>query len=181
MSDTSPQPSPQSGEGEAMTPLEIVTGLLGTEAFLVPCHHGTKVPAVTYTQRPFEATLTPAYRALLASGEFNIAAYLGGVSGGLCAVDLDDDDDLATFLALNPKLATTTRSRGSRGGMVWLRVEGAFPRSCKTDQFEWRGDGCLSMIHGRHPKGMDYQIVVEAAPVVLPFEEIKWPEGWNLP
>ena len=172
----------KAGTGSAVgSALEKVTNILGPTAFLVPCHHGTKVPAVTYTQRPFEATMTPAYRALLASGEFNIAAYLGGVSGGLCAVDLDDDEDLAAFLALNPKLVTTTRSRGSRGGMVWLRVEGSFPRSCKTDRFEWRGDGCLSMIHGRHPKGMDYQIVVEAAPVVVRFDEMLWPEGWNLP
>ena len=27
----------------------------------------------------------------------------------------------AAFLAVNPKLAVTTRSRGSRGGMVWVR------------------------------------------------------------
>ena len=55
--------------------------------FLVPCIRGTKVPAVTYTQRPFEATQTPAYRYALASGEFNIAVYLGQMSGGLCALD----------------------------------------------------------------------------------------------
>ena len=114
---------------------------------------GTKMPAVTYTQRPFEATQTPAYRFALASGEFNIAVYLGQMSGGLCALDFDRDEDLAAFLAVNPALATTTRSRGSRGGMVWLRVTGEFPASCTTKHFEWRANGRLSTIFGRHPKG----------------------------
>lgn len=45
---------------------------------------GTKMPAVTYTQRPFEATQTPAYRFALASGEFNVAVYLGQCLAG-CA------------------------------------------------------------------------------------------------
>jgi len=99
------------------TALEQVTTLFGEGAFLVPCIRGTKVPAVTYTQRPFEATQTPAYRYALASGEFNIAVYLGEMSGGLCALDFDKDEDLAAFLAANGPLAATTRSRGSRGGM----------------------------------------------------------------
>ena len=167
--------------GIAQTPLAKVTSLLGEDIFLVPCHWGTKVPAVTYTQRPVEATRTAAYQALLASGEFNLAVYLGALSGGLCAIDVDDDDDLAAFLAVNPKLVATTRSRGSRGGMLWLRIEGKFPRSCNTKRFEWRGDGRLSTIHGRHPKGMDYEILVEATPVGLRFDEIVWPPGWELP
>ncbi len=112
-----------------MNPLETIESLLGADAFLVPCIRGTKMPAVTYTQRPFEATQTPAYRFALASGEFNIAVYLGKMSGGLCALDFDQDEDLAAFLAVNPALAATTRSRGSRGGMVWLRDRaGEFPR-----------------------------------------------------
>lgn len=73
--------------------------------------------------------------------------------GGLCALDFDQDEDLAAFLAVNPALAATTRSRGSRGGMVWLRVAGEFPASCTTKHFEWRANGRLSTIYGRHPKG----------------------------
>ena len=42
----------------------------------------------------------------------------------------------AAFLAVNPTLARTTRSRGSRGGMVWLRIEGEFPKSVTTDRFD---------------------------------------------
>lgn len=161
--------------------LDNVTGLLGADAFLVPCLRGTKIPAVTYTQRPFEATLTPAYRYALASGEFNIAVYLGEMSAGLCALDFDRDEDLAAFLAVNPPLAATTRSRGSRGGMVWFRITGEFPASCATKKFEWRANGRLSTIHGLHPKGMEYTLLVDAVPVALPFSEINWPVGWDLP
>ncbi len=161
--------------------LQKITGLLGADVFFVPCISGTKIPAVTYTQRPFEATQTPAYRFALASGEFNIAVYLGQMSGGLCALDFDRDEDLAAFLTVNPKLATTTRSRGSRGGMVWFRVTGEFPASCTTKHFEWRANGRLSTIFGRHPKGMDYTLLVEAAPVAVTFAELQWPDGWDLP
>ena len=163
------------------TALERVTTLLGEGAFLVPCIRGTKVPAVTYTQRPFEATQTPAYRYALASGEFNIAVYLGEMSGGLCALDFDKDEDLAAFLAANGPLAATTRSRGSRGGMVWVRVEGEFPASCNTARFEWRANGRLSTIYGQHPKGMDYAVLVAAPPVMVKFADIRWPDGWELP
>ena len=164
-----------------MNPLETIEPLLGSDAFLVPCIHGTKMPAVTYTQRPFEATQTPAYRHALASGEFNIAVYLGQMSGGLCALDFDQDEDLTAFLAVNPALATTTRSRGSRGGMVWVRVTDEFPASCTTKQFEWRANGRLSTIFGRHPKGMDYTVLVNAPAVAVAFCEIQWPDGWELP
>ena len=164
-----------------LTPLDRIRSLLGAEAFLVPCLWGTKMPAVTYTQRPFEATQTPAYRAALASGEFNIAVYLGQMSSGLCALDFDKDDDMAAFLEVNPMLETTTRSRGSRGGMVWFRIEGEFPASCTTGQFEWRANGRLSTIFGRHPKGMDYTVTVTNKPVAIAFTDIFWPEGWELP
>jgi P4 family phage/plasmid primase-like protien len=166
-----------------MTPLDTIEQLLGPGVFLVPCHPGTKMPAVTYTQRPFEATQTPAYRHALASGEFNLAVYLGQMSGGLCALDFDQDEDLAAFLAVNPALAATTRSRGSRGGMIWLRVQGEYPESCNPahKHFEWRANGRLSTIYGRHPKGMDYTLLVNAPPVALPFSEINWPDGWELP
>jgi P4 family phage/plasmid primase-like protien len=166
---------------DAMNPLKQVETLLGPKAFLVPCIAGSKVPAVTYTQRPFEATQTPAYRELLGSGEFNIAVYLGQMSGGLCALDFDRDDDLAAFLDVNVALAETLRTRGSRGGMVWVRIEGEFPASCTTPQFEWRANGRLSTIFGRHPKGMDYKLLVESPPVVVKFADIVWPDGWELP
>ena len=166
-----------------MTPLETIESLLGTGTFFVPCEWGTKKPLVTYTERPFEATKSDAYRAVLNQPQVNLAVYLGQASGGLCAIDFDADEDLAAFLALNPTLAATTRSRGSRGGMVWLRVEGEYPESCNPEHkhFEWRADKRLSTIFGRHPAGMDYTLTVNAPPLTVAFADIVWPEDWELP
>ncbi len=168
---------------DTSNPLQRFTSLLGDDVFFVPCEWGTKVPLVTYVERPFEGTRTPAYRAVFDSTETNIAVYLGQASGGLCAIDFDADEDLTAFLSVNPKLANTTRSRGSRGGMVWVRIEGDYPESCNPEhkRFEWRADGRLSTIYGRHPKGMDYQLVCDAPPLALAFDEIVWPDGWELP
>ena len=220
--------------GGRPTPLQRFSALLGEDVFFVPCEWGTKVPLVTYVERPFAGTKSAAYRALFEVEPTNIAVYLGAASGGLCAIDFDRDDDLAAFLEVNPKLATTTRSRGSRGGMVWVKIKGQrsedrgqrtedrgdtspqpspqsgegadrngvgnrwnhlspalspgggegespYPDSCNTAHFEWRADGRLSTIYGRHPKGMDYTLVVTAPPVTLEFSEMAWPEGWELP
>jgi phage/plasmid-associated DNA primase len=171
----------QQGAAEAPSPLQRFTALLGEGVFFVPCEWGTKKPVVTYVERPFEGTKTLAYLALFDSEPRNIAVYLGKASGGLCAIDFDVDADLAAFMAVNPKLARTTRSRGSRGGMVWLRIDGEYPASCNAGHFEWRADRRLSTIAGRHPKGMDYSFVVEAAPLKVRFDEIVWPEEWELP
>lgn len=97
--------------------------LLGDDVFFVPCEWGTKKPLVTYVERPFESTKSEAYRAILGVQEVNVAVYLRAASGGVCAIDFDRDEDLAAFLAVNPKLAGTLRSRGTRGGMVWLRIK----------------------------------------------------------
>src|SRR5437899_2968311 len=138
--------------------------LLGEDVFFVPCEWGTKKPLLTYVERPFESTKTEAYRAVFSVQDVNVAVYLGKASGGLCAIDFDRDEDLAAFLAANPALANTTRSRGSRGGMLWLRVKGEIPESCNAANFEWRADKRLSTISGRHPAGMDYVLVCDAAP-----------------
>src|SRR5947207_3365383 len=107
-------------ESEAyLNPLVRIETLFGGDVFFVPCEWGTKKPLVTYVERPFEGTKTEAYRALF-DQQVNIAVYLGKASGGLCAIDYDHDEDLAAFLAVNPKLENSTRSRGSRGGMIWL-------------------------------------------------------------
>jgi putative DNA primase/helicase len=171
--------SPQTGGGA--TPLQRFTALLGEDVFFVPCEWGTKKPVLTYVERPFASTKSDAYRAVFDAEPTNVAVYLGKASGGLCAIDCDADEDLAALLTANPALVNTTHSRGSRGGMLWVRMTGVYPRSCKTEHFEWRADGNLSTIHGRHPKGMDYQLVCDAPPVVLAFEDIVWPEGWERP
>ncbi len=161
------------------TSLDRFTALLGADIFFVPCETGTKKPKITYTERPKEKNDSDGYRALFEDA--NIAIYLGKASSGLCAIDFDHDDDLASFDALNPKLRGTLRSRGSRGAMLWLRILGEYPASCTAQHFEWRADKRLSTIWGKHPKGTDYQILCEAAPLLLSFGEIQWPPEWRLP
>jgi P4 family phage/plasmid primase-like protien len=163
-------------------PLDKLSTLLGDDVFFVPCEWGTKKPLVTYVERPFEATWSEPYRAVFGQ-EVNVAVYLGKASGGLCAIDFDRDEDLTAFLAANPVLSATTQSRGSRGGMLWLRMNGDYPESCSPSDkhFEWRADKRLSTIYGRHPAGMDYVLVRDAPPAVLAFADITWPDGWELP
>jgi P4 family phage/plasmid primase-like protien len=166
----------------ATNPLARLAALLGDNTFFVPCSWGTKAPLVTYKERPFEETKSDAYKAMF-EVQVNIAVYLGKASGGLCAIDFDDDADAATFLMCNPRLATTTRTRATRGAMIWLRIEGPYPASCNPAHrhFEWRADSRLSMIFGRHPAGPDYVFLCDSPPVSLPFGEIVWPESWDLP
>ena len=157
-------------DSSAAGALERFEALLGPDVFFVPCEWGTKKPRITYTERPKEKNGSEAYRALFEGA--NIAVYLGNVSGGLCAIDFDEEEKLAAFDAVNPLLRSRLRTRARRGAMVWLRIEGDFPESCSGPDFEWRADKRLSTIWGRHPTGMDYQVLVEAAPVVVRFEEV---------
>jgi hypothetical protein len=115
---------------EKPKPLEKLTALLGNDVFFVPCAHGTKRPLLTYTDKTFASTKSDAHLAMFDANDSNIAVYTGKASGGLCAIDFDEDKDLAAFLELNPNLAGTLRSRGSRGAMLWLRIEGDFPENC---------------------------------------------------
>jgi len=159
--------------------LKSLESLLGENVFFIPCEWGTKKPLVTYVERPFEGTRTQAYLAVFDAREVNVAVYLGKASGGLCAIDFDRDEDLAAFLAANPALGATTQSRGSRGGMLWLRIKGEYPESCTPSDkhFEWRADKRLSTIYDQHPSRMDYTLVCDTPPIVLDFNEIVWPEG----
>ncbi len=168
---------------QPVSPLKRFTARMGEDVFFVPCKWGTKTPIVTYKDRPFEGTKSEAYQALFNFEPTNIAIYLGRASNGLCAIDFDADEDIALFLAQNPKLEHTTRTRGSRGGMLWIRIDGDYPESCNPEHkhFEWRADQRLSTIHGRHEKGMDYMLLVDESPITLKFEEIVWPKEWQLP
>lgn len=175
--------SGESSQSENPVPYDRLVKLLGADVFFVPCEWGTKKPLVTYVERSFAGTQSDSYRAVLRSAQTNIAVYLGKASGGLCAIDFDRDEDLTAFLAVNARLAKSTQSRGSRGGMIWMRIQGDYPESCSPAHkyFEWRADKRLSTIHGRHEKGMDYVLLVAASPVAMAFGEINWPEAWALP
>lgn len=86
----------------------------------------------------------------------SIGVLLGKPSGNLCSIDIDSDELLETFLKGNPKLASSLRSRAHRGGNIWVRIRGEYPRLSKL-QFhgepcgEWRADGGYTIIAGIHP------------------------------
>ena len=127
----------------------------------------------------------PAYLAQLRTG--NIGVLLGSASGGLCAIDIDADDEVQPFLALNPKLSSTLRTSGARGAQVWVRIVGDYPKLTKLktadcgEWGEWRCDGGQSVVHGVHPDGIEYRRLVDAPPVQIAFSEIVWPDTSSCP
>ena len=164
-----------------------LVSLLGDDVVLLPCEKGIKGPRGNAWQKTtIEKMRDNKYlRQLNRAG--GIAVLLGAASGGLCSIDIDDDDSVEPFLALNPDLAATLRSRGRRGCNLWVRVQGTFPpQSVLTRQDgsawgEWRSTGVCTMIHGVHPEGMNYERSPEVPPVTVPFEAINWPDDLNLP
>ena len=150
-----------------MKTIQEIEAWLGTPLFPVPCRPGTKMPMVKYTQETIETTRRPAYQALLEQA--NIAIRLGEQSGGLCAIDFDDDQSLEAFLKVNPALAHSARWKGRRGAQIGVRVSGAYPgpssarsktetvevngRELGRPLYEWRSTGNLSTVQGTHPSG----------------------------
>ncbi len=160
--------------------LDRVLQLLGPETYLVPCEVGSKKPAVTWKLRSLEETRGEGYRQLLSLS--NIAVRLGRTSGGLVAIDFDEDDRVMEWDLVNGHLGRTLRSRGARGCQVWLRIRGEYPPSETVRGFyEWRADDRLSTIVGTHPSGVQYQWTIPNAPLEVEFKEIVWPDGWPLP
>jgi hypothetical protein len=119
------------------------------------------------------------YVAKLANG--NIGVAQGSKSNGLCSIDIDHDDEIDGFLRINPALVGSLRSKGARDCNCWLRVEGEAPRlkPIKTRDGEkwgeWRGEGAQTIIHGRHPSGVPYQLLNCEHPVLISIADIVWP------
>src|SRR5262249_35979583 len=59
----------------------------------------------------------------------NIGVALGQVSNKLVTIDLDQDSYVDAFLAANPLLEQTLRTRAARGCNVWVRCSGEYPPS----------------------------------------------------
>ncbi len=162
-------------------------------AILLPVPRGQKGSCTPGWQLTAKSKMRDAaYLRSLLTG--NIGVLLGEPSEGLCSIDLDDDEFAEEFLALNPKLATSLRTRGARGCNVWVWVDCVIPRTKNLKHLkllddqakprkvgEWRATGCQTMIWGKHPSGVDYMWVVDAKPVVIPFNEIIWPPDWTKP
>ena len=184
--------------------------LLGAETVLLPAVYGEKRPiAKAWAETTFAETQSDEYQAKLAEG--NVGVVLGTSSGGLCAIDIDDDADMEPFFELNPALRHSLTTRGARGCQIWVRIladakfrQLQMPRHPKmhplkfrlgfrdkvnpsngdlaAGQFgEWRADGGQSIIHGRHPDGHDYTFINEAPALEIRFRDIAWPKSIELP
>ena len=170
------------------TTVDQIRRVLGPDVVLLPIPRGQKSPRVKGWQTTtLQAMSDPEYVAGLNAG--NIGVLLGKPSGNLCAIDIDSDELVDSFLEANPKLNETLCTRGQRGCQLWVQLpEGDdSPRSRKLETKsgqawgEWRSDGNQSVIHGWHPAGMAYRWVVDAPAVRLTFDEIVWPEDVKLP
>lgn len=154
--------------------------MLGVEAVLIPIIKGSKSTSQRGWQNlPFSETQTPAYQKRL-----NNASAIGVVlqtdRTTLCSIDIDEDELLNIFLTHNPRLMTTLRTKGKKGGNIWLSIKGEFPTTLKKLKYqskpagEWRVNSAYTIITGKHPEGMDYHVVSEQPLLNIEFSEINW-------
>jgi len=157
-------------------------GLLGP-ALLLPWPPGSKGDySVKWGRLRLTDMEREGYRAELQRAG-NIGVALGAVSHGLVTIDLDEDSYVIAFLAVNPLLNNTLRTRAARGCNIWVRCSGGYPPSQRlknasgSDVGEWRADGNQTIISGTHPEGLPYQFVVEHPVITIGYDAIIWPES----
>lgn len=172
---------------KTLSPVGRVRARLGDDVVLLAITTRKKNPTLTGWQKVQRASMDdPAYLDSLNHGG-NIGVLLGAASGGLCALDFDTDADADAFLAANPELTVSFRTRGKRGCQIWIRAQGVFPASGDAKDgegrkvAEWRADGRQSVVSGVHPDGMEYRWLVDAEPMPFHFGNINWPADWRLP
>ena len=180
-----------SGGGTSISKVDELLNLLGSDVVLLPIPRGGKRPVIKgWQSTKLSKMQDPEYLAQLNNGG-NIGVLLGG---GLGTIDSDRDRDVEAFLAVNPKLRKTLRTRRVRGCNFWLRIKGDYPKSCKLrtktgeDWGEWRADGNQTVVHGEaidrnkgETKPAAYKIIYRAKPLELDFDEIRWPNELVLP
>jgi hypothetical protein len=155
-------------------------GLLGP-AVLLPWPSRTKGDRRKWKHLQLGDMNEPSHVAKLERAH-NIGVALGQVSNSLVTIDLDEDNYVAAFLAVNPLFGDTLRTRASRGCNIWIRCRDGYPPSQKLKNSpgieigEWRADGNQTIISGTHPEGMSYQFVVERPVITVSYDAIIWPE-----
>ena len=160
--------------------------MIGLDRVLLPVVPGEKRPSINdWTRLTIDVMEDPRHLASLES--HNIGVLLGSPSNGLCTIDVDSDEEAAAFLELNPALAETLQTRGSRGRNFWVVFSGEYPKLTSLAISEgqpWgelRSTGAQTVITGRHPSGTDYEMLVENPPIMLDFQDIVWPSKLMLP
>lgn len=156
--------------------------LLGNPVVFIPWPRGVKATKRKWGHLRAD-DMTANYLAKLHHG--NIGVALGSVSGGLCAIDIDNDDFVSIFEQANPWTATTLQTHGSRGRVFWVRFTGNYPQKSKylktstgVDVGEFRSNGNQSIVWGIHPDTKEpYQRIRNSPVAQIDFAEICWPAG----
>ena len=164
-------------------PISSLRKIFSHEAIFIIISYGKKRPRLNgWPDTTLEQTLGPDYQKKLLKG--NIGLLL---KNGLCCIDLDSEEAQDQFLRCNSKLSDATRVVGSRGCKIIVRIKGEYPRNFKikdsegTQTGDWLADGKQAVVHGRHPEGKDYEITVKSPPPEITYDDINWPEGWQIP
>lgn len=194
-----PQKGPRYDEWERIT-------FSDTQSYGTVLTFSKKKPGKTEEREVWRRT---PYRDLIRDLAGNVGVLLGkasvleedGRTWHLCSIDIDEDVAVPEFLALNPVLASTLQTVGSRGRNFWVWVEGEYPELFKVHYFktdkdgkvtsapdkdrawgEWRATGGQTVIHGIHPSTeRPYRREVSKPPVRIRFQDIRWPAGLHLP
>ena len=158
--------------------VQSLVALLGSQALLLPIRTGTKKPSGKWRHLTIGDMANPKHIAKL-SRAANIGVALGDASNGLCSIDIDNDALVEPFLEMNPFLRDTLCSKGARGCNFWVRITSEYKRTFHFNANglrggEFRSTGSYTVIHGKHPEGMDYRLIRETKPIETPFQSIKW-------
>src|SRR5438067_18020 len=87
-------------------------GLLGNDVLFLRWPLGKKGTRRRWKRLGSERMSDPKYLKLFTKN-INIGIAQGTISNGVCSIDIDDDDEVEGFIALNPKLANSLRSKGA--------------------------------------------------------------------
>jgi Bifunctional DNA primase/polymerase, N-terminal len=156
--------------------------LLGSDVLYLPWPLGTKGTKRKWKNFTSAKMSDPSYLKRFTTKNINIGVAQGTVSNGLCSIDIDVDDEVEGFVALNPTLATSLRTKAARGCNIWFRVPRDPPDTKKITTNggrkwgELRGNGSQTIIHGKHPSGCEYRLIIEKPPVGIAVKDIRWPD-----
>ena len=157
--------------------VQQILDVLGTNIVLLKCTG--KTPVTKGWSLLTISDMTPEY--LRSFQRLNIGVALGAQSAGLCAIDIDDENELQPFLDRNPILRDTFRVQGRVGReKIFIRVLGNYPAKTvlmrnRQRLGEWISNGGQAVIHGRHPDtGMPYRWITNHPPVSLAFSDINF-------
>jgi hypothetical protein len=158
------------------------------ETVLLPIKEDSKAPEIKNWQKlTYADTQVERYQRALDYALHNTAIGVQ-LGNGIHAIDVDSDELAEQFLTLNPLLANTLRTRGSRGCQLWVKIDGECPEKVHPLKLadgkqvgEWRSRGGQSIIFGNHPSGNRYSYPKLEQPITIKFADIRWPIGWVLP